>query len=57
MENLAEPSGADPLLLGRIMRYLASIRMVVETSKDHFTGNNASKALAVPSIEGSINYM
>lgn len=56
MEKLAEASGADPLLLGRIMRYLASVRMVTETSKDQFTSNNATKALADPSIEGSIYY-
>lgn len=57
VEKLAEPTGAEPLLLGRIMRYLASIRMVTETGKDQFTGNNATKALADPSIHGAMYYM
>lgn len=57
MEKLAETSGAELLLLGRLLRYLASIRMVTESSKDHFTGNNATKSLANPSIEGSMHYM
>jgi hypothetical protein len=54
VDKLAEPSGADPLLLSRIMRYLASNRLVVETSKDHFAGNKATKALADPRIEGAM---
>jgi demethylsterigmatocystin 6-O-methyltransferase len=56
VEQLVEPSGAEPLLLGRILRYLASIRMISETTRDHFHHNNATKALANPSIEGAINY-
>jgi demethylsterigmatocystin 6-O-methyltransferase len=56
VEKLGEASGADPVLLGRIMRYLASVRRVTETSKDHFTGNSATKTLADPGIEGSISY-
>lgn len=54
VEKLAERCGADPLLLSRIMRYLASNRLVVETSKDHFTGNKATQALADPRIEGAL---
>lgn len=57
VEKLAEPSGAEPLLLGRIVRYLASIRLVTETGRDQFHYNNATKALADPSIQGAINYM
>ena len=33
---LATPSCPGPLLLGQILRYLASIRMITETSQDHF---------------------
>lgn len=57
VEKLAEASGADVLLLGRLLRYLASTRMITETSKDYFTGNAATKSLAEPSIEGSMYYM
>jgi hypothetical protein len=34
IEQLAKPSGADPVLLGRILRYLAATRYITETSKD-----------------------
>ena len=57
IEKLAENSGADPVLFGRLLRYLASIRVVAESSKDHFAANNATKSLSDPSIEGSMYYM
>ncbi|MCJ1381158.1 hypothetical protein MMC17_004267 [Xylographa soralifera] len=57
VEQLGQPSGADPLLVGRLLRYLAAIRMIAESSKDHFSANQATKTLANPSIEGSVYYM
>jgi hypothetical protein len=54
VEKLAEPTGADPLLLRRILRYLASNRLVVEISKDQFAGNKTTRALADPRIEGGL---
>ncbi|KAB5566225.1 O-methyltransferase [Coniochaeta sp. 2T2.1] len=53
---LAASSGADPLLLGRLLRYLASIRMIVETSEDHFGPNNVTTSFSDPRIEGALNY-
>jgi hypothetical protein len=32
VETLARPTGTDPLLVGRIMQYLAANRLVKETS-------------------------
>lgn len=55
-KELAEPSGADPLLLNRIMRYLASNRLVVETSKDYFASTKATYALADSRIEGGLGH-
>ncbi|KAL1971164.1 hypothetical protein VTN77DRAFT_115 [Rasamsonia byssochlamydoides] len=56
VKALAASTGADELLLGRILRYLASIRLVVETGKDQFTGNNCTAALANPAIQGAMYY-
>jgi hypothetical protein len=56
LEELAAPLVVDPLLLGRLMRYLASIRMVTETSKDHFAANNATVAFSDPRVEGALKY-
>lgn len=57
VETLAEPFGADPLLLGRILRYLSSTGMIMETGMDHFHHNSTTQALADPSIQGAVNYM
>jgi len=57
VEQLAAPHGAEHILLSRILKYLASIRMIKETSRDHFAANNATKALANPSIQGAMYYM
>lgn len=48
--------GRDELLIGRLLRYLASIRLITETSRDHFTANNCTKALANPAIQGAMYY-
>ncbi|KAL1974651.1 hypothetical protein VTN31DRAFT_4855 [Thermomyces dupontii] len=49
--------GHDELLIGRLLRYLASIRLITEASKDHFTANNCTKALANPAIQGAMYYI
>ncbi|KAI9649720.1 hypothetical protein NHQ30_002301 [Ciborinia camelliae] len=56
LKSLADPTVVDPLLLGRLMRYLSSIRMVSETSKDHFAANNATRAFSDPRVEGALKY-
>ena len=56
VKELAEPSDADPVLLSRILKYLAANRMISETTQDHFHHTGATKALADPRIEGAINY-
>ncbi|KAL8723149.1 MAG: hypothetical protein Q9225_000490 [Loekoesia sp. 1 TL-2023] len=50
-------TGADPLLLERLLRYLASVRMITETGKGQYMANQASRTLADPSIEGSVSYI
>lgn len=56
VKMLAAPSGADPLLLRRLLRYLASRRFITETSLDHYTANHASRAFSDPRVEGAMNY-
>ncbi|KAI4162077.1 MAG: hypothetical protein LQ342_004247 [Letrouitia transgressa] len=56
VEDLATQSGAEPLLLGRILRYLASRRLIAENGKDAFTANGATEALADPRINGAMYY-
>ncbi|RAL65616.1 hypothetical protein DID88_005288 [Monilinia fructigena] len=52
LEMLADPIIVDPLLLGRLMRYLASIRVVTETSKDNFSANNTTRVFFRSSCGG-----
>ncbi|KAA8570871.1 hypothetical protein EYC84_000260 [Monilinia fructicola] len=56
LDMLADPNVVDPLLFGRLMRYLASIRMVKETDKDHFAANNTTRVFSDPRVEGGLKY-
>jgi len=56
VNKLSLTTGADPLLVSRIMRYLASNRLVKETNKDHYTSSKATLAMAEPRIEGAMRY-
>lgn len=56
VDELAAPSNADPMFLGRLLRYLASRRFITETGLDHFTANHASRAFSDPRIEGGVKY-
>ncbi|KAL9599999.1 MAG: hypothetical protein Q9219_003468 [cf. Caloplaca sp. 3 TL-2023] len=57
VDEFATKTGADPLLLERLLRYLASVRMITETGKGEYTANQVSLTLADPSIEGSVSYI
>ncbi|KAL4891057.1 S-adenosyl-L-methionine-dependent methyltransferase [Aspergillus ambiguus] len=48
LKTLATDTGADVVLLGRVMRYLASVKMVDEPHVDTFTANNVTRALSSP---------
>ncbi|KAJ8068747.1 hypothetical protein OCU04_002444 [Sclerotinia nivalis] len=47
VEELSKETGAAPVLLGRILRYLASMKLIKETGKDQYTSTNITKTLAV----------
>ncbi|KAL5337752.1 S-adenosyl-L-methionine-dependent methyltransferase [Aspergillus crustosus] len=51
---LATKTGAAPGLLGRILRYLASVGMIAETDKDTFTANNITESLSIPAIQAGV---
>ena len=57
VEQFSKETSADPLLMRRILRYLASRRMIVEISKDNFQANNSTHSLADPVIEGGLYYV
>ncbi|KAL8667336.1 MAG: hypothetical protein Q9168_007294 [Polycauliona sp. 1 TL-2023] len=54
---VAKTPGADPILLERLFRYLASVRMITETGKGLYAANQVSVSLADESIEGSLQYI
>ncbi|PMD49097.1 S-adenosyl-L-methionine-dependent methyltransferase [Hyaloscypha variabilis F] len=54
---LAEKTGAAPELLGRILRYLASIGQIKETSKDHFSSSTTTAVLADRNYQGGIHHL
>jgi demethylsterigmatocystin 6-O-methyltransferase len=47
VEELSKETGAASTLLGRILRYLASMKLIKETGKDQYTSTNITKTLAV----------
>ncbi|MCJ1352384.1 MAG: hypothetical protein MMC33_002368 [Icmadophila ericetorum] len=54
VSELATASGADPALLVRILRYLASIDVVDQIGLDRYKGNSISKALTVRELVAGI---
>ncbi|CAG8977790.1 hypothetical protein HYALB_00010875 [Hymenoscyphus albidus] len=57
VSDLCAKTGAAPILLARILRYLASVGIIKETGKDLFTSNNITEAVALPGSQGALyNY-
>lgn len=54
--QLAEPTGADPLLVRRICRWLSASRLINETGKDTYAANKSTRAMADPGIEGGMSF-
>ncbi|KAJ4393747.1 hypothetical protein N0V93_002962 [Gnomoniopsis smithogilvyi] len=48
---LAESAKADPVLLSRILRFLASNDLIAETGEDEFTASAVTKTLARPGFQ------
>ncbi|QSZ35291.1 hypothetical protein DSL72_008160 [Monilinia vaccinii-corymbosi] len=47
VEELFTETGAAPALLGRILRFLASMKLIKETGKDQYASTNVRKTFAV----------
>ncbi|KAF6238850.1 hypothetical protein HO173_002722 [Letharia columbiana] len=54
--DLAGSTGADRLLLGRLLRYLSSVGIINETREDTFAANNVSRNLAIKGNQAGINH-
>ncbi|RAL03139.1 S-adenosyl-L-methionine-dependent methyltransferase [Aspergillus ibericus CBS 121593] len=53
-EQLVAKTNAAPILLGRILRYLASVGTIRETGINTFTANNITHSLTIPGIQSAI---
>ncbi|TVY44620.1 O-methyltransferase [Lachnellula subtilissima] len=56
LEQLQAASGADIILLGRLLRYLASIGMIKETEQRTFEATNVTTSLADPGNQAGIRH-
>ncbi|PWY80161.1 O-methyl transferase B [Aspergillus eucalypticola CBS 122712] len=57
MDELSQKTGANPVFLARILRYLASYYAVEEVSKDTFTASNISKTFAVSGHQAAVGHI
>jgi demethylsterigmatocystin 6-O-methyltransferase len=56
-EEIAKLNGGDPALISRILRFLASIRVIQEVGQGIFEANKTTRHLADPGVEGGLKYM
>ncbi|KAF2178899.1 S-adenosyl-L-methionine-dependent methyltransferase [Zopfia rhizophila CBS 207.26] len=54
--QLAEQTGAAPVLLGHILRAQAAFGQLQETGKNEYTANRMTRALANPNVLGAITH-
>ncbi|PSN59189.1 methyltransferase [Corynespora cassiicola Philippines] len=54
LQDIANVNGASERLLGRVLRYLASINTIEEVGQDTFEANHITRTLSQPGIEGGI---
>lgn len=54
--ELTQATGADPVLVARILRYLAAFHLLAETGVDRFQATPATQALTVPGFAAGIKH-
>ncbi|CAD6440074.1 2b2ebd96-83dd-44b4-a025-da54e20bd533 [Sclerotinia trifoliorum] len=54
IEELSQETGAAPVLLGRILRYLASMKLINKTGKYQYTSTKITRTLAVSGNKAGI---
>lgn len=55
-KELAEKTGADHVLLLRLLRYLVAIHVIGEAGIDCYISNNVTKNLVIPQLEAGVNH-
>jgi len=55
-EELAEKTKCDPVLMGRLLRFLASTYTIIETGEDAFKANNVTKTFTKPGLRAGLNH-
>ncbi|KAI9822944.1 MAG: hypothetical protein M1826_000326 [Phylliscum demangeonii] len=56
VDVLAKQVHADPLLLGRLLRYLASVGMVRETAEDQYAATEITHTLIKPGLKAGVKH-
>ncbi|KAH8694999.1 hypothetical protein BGW36DRAFT_298705 [Talaromyces proteolyticus] len=56
VDELTRPGGADPSLVGRLLRYFSGHRFVKEVGKDRFTATQHTKTLADDGISSTLEF-
>ena len=55
-KELAQKTGADHVLLLRLLRYLVAIHAIGEADIDEYIANNVTKNLVIPQLEAGVNH-
>ena len=55
--ELAQKTGADHVLLLRLLRYLIAIHAIGQAGVDLYTANNVTRTLIVPKLEAGVNHL
>ena len=53
-DDLASKAGVDPILMSRILRFMASFRFIKEVGEGQFAPSNVTKTFARPGYEDGI---
>lgn len=55
-KELAQRTGADQLLLLRLLRFLVAMRAIGEAGVDSYVANNVTKNLVIPQLEAGVKH-
>ncbi|KAK6000901.1 hypothetical protein QM012_002984 [Aureobasidium pullulans] len=57
VDELASTTGVQPKLMARLLRYMASVRLIQEVDANIFAANNVTKTFAIPGFAGGVYHM
>ncbi|PYH30554.1 O-methyltransferase [Aspergillus neoniger CBS 115656] len=57
VDQLSESTGANPVFMGRLLRYLASYHAVQEVAKDTFTASNISRTFSQRGFQAAVGHL